>query len=244
MVKRQYLRLDPQRKLYFLGVMTYRLGSAYADRNELEEVARPVMNEIQRLTGEVVNLSVMQDSAVVLVGRINSSFPLRVVPNLGAQTPAYASAAGKAMLAYRDEAALAQMFAERAFERLTRHTLPTLEALQAALVPVRASGVAFDDEESHEGIAAVGTAILGASGEPVGGLSIVLPAPRLVDVAKRERLAGLVWLGGRLISQTQGYLPAIQENHSHEHLSRNWKQAAEADRPVDADGTRAPASHL
>jgi DNA-binding IclR family transcriptional regulator len=201
--------------------MTNQLGSAYLDNSHLEVAAMPVMNEIQKLTGEVVNLSVLEDCDVVLVARVHSTFPLRVVPRIGAKTPAHVSAAGKAILASLDDAALESLYAGREPDCPTPRAIGSFEALREALSDVRATGVAYDEEESQDGIMAVGSAIYGADGTAVGGLSIVLPAHRM-NGGLRGRYARLVQMGSRIVSGEMGYGPALEETGMAEDLERLW----------------------
>jgi IclR family transcriptional regulator, KDG regulon repressor len=228
MTERRYVHLDPERRLYFLGVMTYHLGTAYSDSNELDVVARPAMAEIQRLTGEVVNLAVLEGRDVVLIGRIHSTHPLRFVPRLGARVAAHVSAAGKAVLATMEPEAVARLYAGHEFECPGPNAKCSLEALQAELEHVRAAGVAFDDEESHEGIFAIGSAVLGASSETLGALSVVLPQSR-ADPSRRLRLAAVVAMGSWLVSQACGFTPAIQKKYTMAQLARLWEQTPDAE---------------
>jgi DNA-binding IclR family transcriptional regulator len=224
LVERRYLRKDAEKKLYFLGPMTNELGSAYLDNSDLEAAAMPVMNEIQRLTGEVVNLSVQEDCDVVLVARVHSTFPLRVVPRIGAKTPAHVSASGKAILATLDDATLESLYAGRKPARPTPRAIGSLEVLRTVLSDVRATGIAYDEEESQDGITAVASAIRGAEGDAIGSLSIVLPAHRM-DETLRERYARLVEMGSRIVSGEMGYGPALAEAGTIQDLERLWHGA-------------------
>jgi DNA-binding IclR family transcriptional regulator len=228
MVERQYLREQADAQTYALGPMTHRLGSAFLDGSQLELAAMPVMSEIQRLTGEVVNLSVLDDCDVVLVARKHSTFPLRVVPSIGARMPAHVSAAGKAILATLDEAELERRFGGREPECPTPRSISTYDELKAALVRVRAVGVAFDLEESHDGITAVGSAVRGPSGDALGGLSIVLPAHRM-SADMRPRYADLVRQGSVLISRAMGHEPTIGQGQTLGDLATLWSQAVPDD---------------
>lgn len=193
------------------------------------------MGVIQRLTGEVVNLSVLEKREVVLIGRIHSTHPLRFVPRLGARVAAHVSAAGKAILATMEPEAVAKLYAGYRFECPGPKAICSLTELQTELEAIRAADVANDDEESHEGIFAVGSAIRGASSETLGALSIVLPVFR-AETGRRSRLAAVLAMGSRLVSHACGYPPAIQKKYTLIQLSRLWNQTR------DADSTAIPVS--
>ncbi|MFI7639276.1 IclR family transcriptional regulator [Nonomuraea sp. NPDC049400] len=144
----------------------------------LRDAAMPVMEELRQRTGETIHLMVPEGDAVVLIERLETDKPLRIVLPLGIRLPLHASANGKAVLAHRpgppDELAA-----------YTDTTITDREALRAELAAIRARGYADNRGEWRSDIAAVASAVLGPDG-PIAGLSISTPASRMPEDLRVE----------------------------------------------------------
>ncbi|TMS00587.1 IclR family transcriptional regulator [Nonomuraea basaltis] len=144
----------------------------------LRDVALPVMEELRQRTGETIHLMVPEGDAVVLIERLETDKPLRIVLPLGIRLPLHASANGKAVLAHLD----------RPIAELPAYTGTTIidpELLRAELAEVRARGYADNRGEWRADIAAVASAVLGPEG-PVASLSVSTPASRMPDDLRPE----------------------------------------------------------
>ncbi|WP_157244498.1 IclR family transcriptional regulator [Nonomuraea typhae] len=142
----------------------------------LRDVALPVMEELRQRTGETVHLAVPEGDAVVLIERLETDKPLRIVLPLGIRLPLHASANGKAFLAHLDREL-------PGLEIYTDTTIADPETLRAELAAIRARGWADNRGEWRSDITAVAAAVLGADG-PVASLSISLPATRMTDALR------------------------------------------------------------
>ena len=119
-----------------------------------------------------------QRSIVTYIAKVESPQSIRLVSRIGARAPFHCSAMGKAILASLDTHAL-QVALERPREVRTAHTITSLEALNAELDKVRASGVAIDDEENELGVRCIGAVIHGARERSIGAISVSAPATRM-----------------------------------------------------------------
>jgi IclR family acetate operon transcriptional repressor len=144
----------------------------------LRDAAMPVMEELRERTGETIHLMVPEGDAVVLIGRLETDKPLRIVLPLGIRLPLHASANGKAVLAH-----LGRPPAE--LPSYTETTITDPEALRAELAAVHARGYADNRGEWRSDIAAVAAAVLGSVG-PIASLSISTPASRMPDELRAE----------------------------------------------------------
>jgi DNA-binding IclR family transcriptional regulator len=169
-----------------LGPALVQLAAA-ADAGTLE-VARPFLRELSRRADETVDLSVLQNDAVVFVDQVQGTQRLAAVSAVGKRFPLHCTANGKALLAIlspqRREGLLPG--------RLKRHTAATITdkaALELALRKVRATGLAYDLEEHSVGICAVGSAFLDPAGR---AYSISIPVPSSRFGPKRAQLAKLL----------------------------------------------------
>jgi IclR family acetate operon transcriptional repressor len=156
----------------------------------LRDAALPVMEELRQRTGETIHLMVPEGDAVVLIERLETDKPLRIVLPLGIRLPLHASANGKAVLAHLTPA-------PDDLPRYTDTTITDPQALRAEMAAVLARGYADNRGEWRSDIAAVASAVLGPDG-PVASLSVSTPASRMPDDLRAEY--------GELVRQAAGKL--------------------------------------
>ncbi|WP_431907112.1 IclR family transcriptional regulator [Nonomuraea jabiensis] len=144
----------------------------------LRDAAMPVMEQLRQRTGETIHLMVPEGDAVVLIERLETDKPLRIVLPLGTRLPLHASANGKAVLAHRSAP-------PPVLASYTDTTITDPEALDAELAAVRARGYADNRGEWRSDIAAVAAAVLGPDG-PVASLSVSTPASRMPEELREE----------------------------------------------------------
>lgn len=134
------------------------------------------LRQLSRTVGETVDLSVRSGDQVLFIDQIMVAHRLQAVSAIGLSFPLHCTAPGKALLAELPCDEVNELLAH-GLERFTEHTILTPEALHAELVVVRESQVAFDHEEHHLGIGAVGTALRNPYGIPAA-ISIPVPISR------------------------------------------------------------------
>lgn len=131
---------------------------------------------------ELVNATNETASIVTLVGRqgmVLESFSVehvvRIVLPLGAQSPLYATAGGKALLAKADDEVIADLCREP-FEQFTESTTPALSKLLDEIGIVRQTGFAYAREEHTPGLSSIATEVNTVLG--LYALEVALPEAR------------------------------------------------------------------
>ncbi|MGW8887431.1 IclR family transcriptional regulator [Streptomyces sp. NPDC055749] len=162
--------LDREGRDYGMGMRMLELGALASHHNKLRRAALPHLHALHETTGHLVHLAVLDGSEVVYLERIGGSDELVVPSRVGGRIPAYCTAAGKAILAFSDPAALEQVLLDGLRPRTPR-TIVRPVALRAELAAARDRGVAFDREESFRGIACVAAPLRGA-GRAVAAISV------------------------------------------------------------------------
>jgi DNA-binding IclR family transcriptional regulator len=140
----------------------------------IAEMARPLIVQLSKDTGESVDVAVLGNDKAVIVDVIHGSHPLLAVSGLGSSRPLHASASGKALLAALSAERYASLKMRLRLPAITRNTITSWAALDREIESVRNTGLAFDHEEYIMGICAVAVVIRGPGDELV---SIALPAP-------------------------------------------------------------------
>src|SRR5690242_14961705 len=129
---------------YVIGPKLARLGSSNQEEI-LRKVSRPLLQKLWTLTGETVNLAVMDGAQVLYVDVIESAHTFRLVTQAGARRPIYCTSLGKAMVAYLPHPELEEVIGAATFERFTPRTLNSVAKLKRELAKVREMGFAIDD---------------------------------------------------------------------------------------------------
>jgi DNA-binding IclR family transcriptional regulator len=182
LAKRGYVSQSTESGRYLLGYKVVEVASGLERRLErLRVAARPHLERIQRATGETVNLVVLDADRVVYVDQVEGSRNVRMFTTVGTSVPAHTTGAGKAMMAAGPPDAAPALYAGREpLERLTAHTLSTLEALEDDFVRIRRRGYAVDNEEHEEGVGCVATAVFDHTGRPCAAISVSGPSARIL----------------------------------------------------------------
>src|SRR4051794_31001478 len=94
-----YVRQVPVFSTYELTTKIWELGSLAIRRMGLLKIARPAMIRLAEQTTETVHLSILDDTEIVYVDKIDSAHHIRAHTSVGSRAPAWAVATGKAMLA-------------------------------------------------------------------------------------------------------------------------------------------------
>lgn len=147
---------------------------------EVAEVARPCIEELAIVTGETVDLSILDQDKAVFIDQVQGTHRLRAVSALGVSFPLHSSSNGKAMLAHLPPLQLSRLAKRLKLAPLTPHTLTDWTRLNEELAEIRRTGIAYDREENSIGICAVGAAIQSGTGE-LAAITIPVPTQRFLD---------------------------------------------------------------
>jgi DNA-binding IclR family transcriptional regulator len=141
---------------YTLGLSVVELGGAFSAGVPLMSSVRRVCRRLADLTGETVNLGMLQDDQVLYLIREEGARSVVAVSHIGKLLPANAVALGKALLAVESDDAVrdvfsAQVGSEGRLRSLTANTITSIESLIAELDRVRDAGHAEEHGEAVAG---------------------------------------------------------------------------------------------
>jgi DNA-binding IclR family transcriptional regulator len=157
-----------------LGLEVVRLGTLAMRSLDFVAAMQPAMDKLSRQTGETVNLAVPDGPDVLNVAEVPSRFILNCSGGwIGRRTRPHAVANGKVLLAY------GAIPVPRHLERYTAHTITSADALTAELATIRHNGYATAVAELEEGLVAVASPVLDATGTCIAALSVSGPAFRM-----------------------------------------------------------------
>ena len=180
-----------------LGVKLFELGAMAPSPTSLREAAVPYLHTLHEVTQLTANLAVREGSEIVYLEKI-STRQLRVPhTRLGGRGTLHATALGKAILAFTEDDVDLDALAPT-MTRLTAHTITDPAALARELGRVRSQRVAYDVEESKEGLFCVAAPITSGSGPVLGALSVT----GATALSHAERFAPTVMATAAAISRS------------------------------------------
>lgn len=175
-----FVQQDRQSKEYRLGPALIHLGLESVRGLDIRQLSRPHLERLVLEVGETTHLLQLHPSGdLVCLDSIESPKALRVGGRAGMSMPAYASAAGRALLARLPADEIEAMYRGKSLPRLQTHTITSKAELLRELEVVRERGFAFQHSEVEADISAVAAAIPQADGRATWAITVAVPTTRL-----------------------------------------------------------------
>jgi DNA-binding IclR family transcriptional regulator len=181
---------DAARGAYRLGLHALVYGRAVERRLDAVAVLRPHLVRLCAETSETVNLALPGPLDCIIVESLEGSQTLRVTAYSGTRASYYATACGRALLAFKPEAERRHVLGLSPLRKLTPNTTTDIGELEAILADCRRDGYVCEIEENEIGGACVAAPVL-LAGKPMAAVSIAGPAFRM-DERKRRQLGELL----------------------------------------------------
>lgn len=143
------------------------------------ELIHRKVRQITKETGERAQFIIEEHGERVYVFTHAGSDAVRTDSTIGKRGPLHVSAAGKAILAHLSDNQLEHILEGISLEPVTQNTITEREMFESELEEVRTQGYAFNDQESVEGLRAVGVPIRYNADSVIGAISVSGPANRM-----------------------------------------------------------------
>jgi IclR family transcriptional regulator, pca regulon regulatory protein len=196
----RYLSQDPETKAYSLTAKALEIGAAYLASNPVRRLAAPLLAAANNECLETINLTELEGNEVVYVVRYPSRHAVSVDLALGARLPAFCTAPGRAMLAFRPESFVDQVLATGELKRLTPKTEINPGRIRRIIEAVREQGFSVSDQETFVGDISTAAPVLDADGRAVAAVNIAVPYPRWSVKEVRETLTPIVVRTAKAVS--------------------------------------------
>lgn len=192
---------------YRVGLRLAALGAVAVDATSLQRIAQPELEDLAQRSGETANISVLSGGEVVNVGLVLSPRPIKHMGWVGRRMPVHATAAGKALVAWRG-ADLSDVV-RPPLRRCTARTITRMDELREELARVRARGWSSAYAELEDDLVGIGAPIRDHVGTVVACLTISAPAFR-VERSRLPELGALVRGAADRVSAALGYETAAE----------------------------------
>ena len=182
LVSESMLEQNPETGKYRLGIALFRLGALVRHRMDVSIEARGLLRELREKANETVHLAVLDGTEIMYVFNLESTQAIRMRSDIGVRKPAYCTAEGQAILAFRPADVLERVVRAGLAQR-TPQTITQSGELKKALDAVRQRGCAIEDEESEIGMRCIAAPVRDDSSEVVAAIGLAGPVSRLTKKA-------------------------------------------------------------
>ncbi len=175
-------------KLFLLRPEVFGLGAAYIESMNLEEVVAPSLQRVRDKTGSSTAMAVMSGTDILFMVYESTKLLTRVAAGVGTRFPAYATSAGRVLLAYQDKEKTKTFLQDMQLVALTDRTVTSKTRLKSLLQVVKKKGYAATQGELDFGVVSVAVPVFSEDGKIVAALACSTSQARQSLVAMVEEV--------------------------------------------------------
>ena len=167
-----FLEKCPETRRFSLGKRVLELSFNYLRANTLVEAASPVLIDLQKATGQRVNLSLFDDTSIVYAIRQLSKREYYYSSLIGRRMPIYCTSGGRVMMSHLAKEEVNDILKRCDLKPITPKTIHEAPKIRARIAEAREKGYALTVEETVLGELVVAGAIVGAGRRPLAAIHI------------------------------------------------------------------------
>src|SRR5918993_2426763 len=174
-----YLQRTITPRLFLAGPRLAKLALAAMSHRWAHHDVHAILVELGNRIGETCNITVVDGYDVLIIDRVETTFPVRFVLHVNARYPLYCSASGKLYLAWMSKQRRDRYLERAPFPPRARHTLTKRKELAEAIRDIRSNMYSIDNEELVSGMVALAVPILSDKRELLGTVAVNSTSARL-----------------------------------------------------------------
>jgi IclR family pca regulon transcriptional regulator len=187
-----------------------RLGGATSQRDQIAELATPLLARARDELSESVSLAVLDDDKSLFIARAEAEHILSTGVRVGAHLPAYCSATGRVLLSQFSDEEIFERVGGKPFHQRTPHTITELAPLLAEIHAVHERGYAMSDEELELGMRALAVPAFDENGAIVAAVSVSAASARVRAADLRQQFLPVLQACARALRNAMA-----RRSHSH-----------------------------
>ena len=152
-------------KLFLLTPEVTGFAYAFLESVNLEEIARPHLQDVRDSTGDSSSLAVLSYLDVLYLVHVSTNRMVRLGAGFGTRFPAYPTSLGRVLVAYQTDSYIDDYLNRIKPEKLTDKTVTCRVKLREILTGCRRQGFASAQDELDYGIVSVAVPIFNNDGE-------------------------------------------------------------------------------
>ena len=162
---------------YAVSLKLWRIGCSALDSGAIRDEVLPLLHKLVERTGETAHYAAYEDGSSVYIEKVDGLHPIRSYTAVGGRSPAYATATGKALLAWRDEGEIAAI--GRVAQRFTDATICGAEAVLREAATTRKRGYAVNRGEWRASVWGIAAPVFNQRGKVIAAVGISGPRERV-----------------------------------------------------------------
>jgi DNA-binding IclR family transcriptional regulator len=159
LIRYDFLRQDPESKLYSLGFRLFELGNIVSYSFSLRRIASPYLEQLHMKLDKTIFLGILDNDEILYVDKKeNPEDPISFTSKIGTRRPPYWGMLGSALMA--------------PLTAVTKKSITKKEEFKKWLQRIREQGYAIDVETALEGIGGVAAPIRDFTGKVVASIGV------------------------------------------------------------------------
>lgn len=199
-----FVRQDPDSRQYYIGNIFYRFLENLNSSNNLTRIGRKFMEEVAASTKETVHLNIIEANLRICIDTIESPMVLKAGMPIGNQSPLYAGASAKCLLAFSSEEFQDNYFKNTKITALTENTIVQADKLFEELYKIKNLGYAISLGERTPGLGSLSAPVFNFKGEILASLSIAILEIRLKQKDHLQFCIDILTSAAKSFSQAMG----------------------------------------
>jgi IclR family KDG regulon transcriptional repressor len=176
LVSRGFLRRTAHGE-YAVSLKMWQIGCNAFNADAIRDEVLPLLRSLVERTGETTHYAAYEDGSSVYIEKVDGLHPIRSYTAVGGRSPAYATATGKALLAWRDEQEIADV--GRSARRWTDATNIGADNVLRAAAETRRLGYAVNRGEWRASVWGIGAPVFDRHGKVISAIGISGPRERV-----------------------------------------------------------------
>ncbi len=200
----EFVRQDPDTRQYYIGNIFYRFLENLNSSNNLTRIGRKFMEDVAVDTEETVHLNIIEGSLRICIDTIESPKVLKAGMPIGNQSPLYAGASAKCLLAFASEEFQDNYFKTTQLKPMTENTIVQADKLFEELYRIKGQGYAISFGERTPGLGSLSAPVFNYKGQVLASLSLAIPEIRLRKKAHLSHCINILTSAAKSFSQAMG----------------------------------------
>jgi DNA-binding IclR family transcriptional regulator len=183
---RGYLIYNGEHRHFQLGPRLLTLGKIFETQNTLISLARPILRDLVRKTGELASLYVIDGTERVAIAREKGIHDISYTISEGQRMELYAGAAGKVLLANAPRDVIKKVLSATSLKKLTPNTITSKKKLSQELEEIRSKGYSVSKGERALDVWSVAAPVFDHRGITCCAIGITGPIYRIPKAVQSD----------------------------------------------------------
>ncbi|MBK8025004.1 MAG: IclR family transcriptional regulator [Chloroflexi bacterium] len=170
-----FLEQDALTQRYALGPSLVKLANRYVQQNPLPAYARKTFESFADQFEHNFYFGTLRGYHVIYLAVLDGRGRIKVVVEPGGSTGLHSTALGKVLLAYQTDSFIETFLEENGLDPHTANSISSAAELWAQIHAIRRDGIAVNDGEHFEDIAAVAAPVFNRHHQVIAGVSLAYP---------------------------------------------------------------------